>query len=111
MHFDLVHCDILGAYYVKSFCNASYFLTTLDDASRCLWVYLMKEKSEASQIVKNFCAMVETRLKTKAKTIRSDNGSKFTSGPMKNFYGENGVIHQNNYVNTPQQNGRIERKH
>ena len=41
MNFDLVHCDIWGTYYVKSFCGASYFLSILDDASRCVWVYLM----------------------------------------------------------------------
>jgi len=57
MNFVLVHCDIWGA-YVKSFCGASYFLTILDDASRCEWVYLMKERSKASKIVQNFCANV-----------------------------------------------------
>ena len=46
--FDLVHCDIWGAYFVKSLCGASYFLTILDDATQCVWVYLMKAKSEAS---------------------------------------------------------------
>ena len=74
MPFDLIHCDIWGAYYVKSFCGASYFLTILDDASLCVWVYLMREKSEASQIVKDFCAMVQTQFKTRVMTIRSDNG-------------------------------------
>ena len=111
MHFDLIHCDIWGAYYVKSFCGASYFLTILDDASRCVWVYLMREKSEASQIVKDFCAMVQTQFKTKVRTIRSDNGSEFVSGPMKNFYGEQEIIHETSSVDTPQQNGRVERKH
>ena len=40
MPFDLVHFDIWGPYYVKSFCGASYFLTILDDATRCVWVTL-----------------------------------------------------------------------
>ena len=34
--FDLVHCDIWGAYFVKSFGGASYFLTILGDATRCV---------------------------------------------------------------------------
>ena len=58
--FDLIHCDIWGAYFVKSFCGASYFLTILDDANPCIWVYLMKCKSAASQLVRDFCAMVQT---------------------------------------------------
>ena len=71
----------------------------------------MKEKSEASQILKIFCVMVETQFKTKVKTLRSDNDSKFTSGPMKKFYGENEIIHETSYVDTPQQNGLVDRKH
>jgi len=42
--------------------------------------------------------------------MRSDNRSEFTLGPMKNFYGEHGIIHQTTCVDTPQQNGRVERK-
>jgi len=63
MPFDLIHCDMWDAYYIKFFCDASYFLTILDDASRCVWVYLMRDKSEASKIVKDFYAMIQTRFK------------------------------------------------
>ena len=108
MHFDLVHYDIWGAYYVTSFCGARYFLAILDDASICVWIYLMKKKSEASQIVKNLCAMMQTQSKTKVKVIRIDNG---TSGPMKQFYAKKGIIHETSCVDTPQQKGRVERKH
>ena len=45
----------------------------------------MKEKSEASQIVRDFYAMVNTQFKTKVKMIRSDNGREFTSDLMKKF--------------------------
>ena len=107
--FDLVHCDIWGAYFVKSFYGASYFLTVLDDATRCVWVYLMKTKSEASQLVQDFCAMVQTQFDTKVKTIRSDNGSEFVSNPMKTFYKAHRIIHETSCIDTPQQNGRVER--
>ena len=63
--FDLVHCYIWGAYFVKSFCGASYFLTFFDDATLCVWVYLMKAKSEACQLIKDFCVMVQTQFNTK----------------------------------------------
>jgi len=46
----------------------------------------MKERSEASKIVKDFCAMVNTQFETKVKTIRSDNDSEFTSGSMRRCY-------------------------
>jgi len=63
-------------------------LSIEDDISRGVRVYLMKERSEASQIVKDFCTMVNTQFDTKVKEIRSDNGSKFVFEPMKKFYVE-----------------------
>lgn len=36
--FDIIHCDLWGPYRVPSSCNASYFLTIVDDASRCVWI-------------------------------------------------------------------------
>jgi len=55
--FDLVHCDIWGPYRIKSLCGAQYFLTIVDDASRGIWIYLLKDKSEASQYLKEFYIM------------------------------------------------------
>jgi len=109
--FDLIHYDIWDAYHIKSFCEASYFLTILDDASRGVWTYVMQDKSEASQLLENFCLMVNTQFGAKVKIIRSDNGKDFTSGLMKKFYGEHEIINQTSCVDTPQHNGRIERKH
>ena len=71
----------------------------------------MKEKSEASQLVKDFCAMVNTQFEAKVNIIRSDNGSEFISGPTKKFYAEKGILHQTSCVDTPQQNDRVERKY
>ena len=107
--FNLIYYDIWGAYCTKSFCDAQYFLTILDDATRGVWVYLME--SDASQIVNDFCAMVETRFETRVKNIRSDNGSEFTLGPIKKFYAKKGMMHQTSCVDTPQQNNRVEIKH
>ena len=42
--FQLIHCDIWGAYRVPSLCGAQYFWTIVDDASRAVWVYLMRAK-------------------------------------------------------------------
>ena len=37
------------------------FLSIVDHASRGTWVYLMKDKSEASKLVMSFCMMVRTQ--------------------------------------------------
>jgi len=100
--FDLIHCVIWGAYRVKSLSGVHYFLTIVDDTSRGTWVFFMKEKSEASKLLKNFCLKVKSQFVTWIKTIRSDNGVDFTSGPMQNFYEEHGIIHQTSCTDTPQ---------
>jgi len=43
------------------------------------------------------------------KIVRSNNGTEFTC--LKDYFLENGVIFQTSCVGTPQQNGRVERKH
>lgn len=41
--------------------------------------------------------------------VKSDNGTKFTC--LGSFFKQQGIIHQTSCVGTPQQNGRVERKH
>jgi len=82
----------------------------MDDASRATWVFLMCEKSEASRFIQSFIVMAFTQFGKKVKVVRSDNGSEFTSNPMQVFYQVHGIFCQNSYVDTPQQNGRLERK-
>ena len=41
------------------------FLTIVDNASQATWVYLMREKAETSQLLKNFIAMVKTQFRKK----------------------------------------------
>ena len=73
--FDLIHCDSWGPFSVSTIDNCKYFLTIVDDCSRCTWVYLLKHKSQTQSILVGFCTMVETQFSKKVKTIKSDNGT------------------------------------
>ncbi|KAJ3699854.1 hypothetical protein LUZ61_003559 [Rhynchospora tenuis] len=109
--FELIHCDIWGPYRVASHCGAHYFLTIVDDFSRAVWVYLMTEKKETSKLLISFCKMVKNQFGKCVKCVRTDNGLEFKTGSIKEFYAEHGILHQTSCVYTPQQNGRVERKH
>jgi hypothetical protein len=52
--------------------------------------------------------MIEKQFECHVKTIRADNGPEFL---MPEFYASKGILHQTSCVETPQQNGRVERKH
>ncbi|CAN1192604.1 Retrovirus-related Pol polyprotein from transposon TNT 1-94 [Linum perenne] len=106
--FELVHMDIWGPLSSVSYDGYSYFLTVLDDFSRCVWVFLMKNKSETRSLVQSFCAMVQTQFSSRVQTIRSDQGQEFR---MDSFFSLHGIQHQTSCVSIAQQNGRVERKH
>ncbi|CAH9142335.1 unnamed protein product, partial [Cuscuta epithymum] len=52
--FELIHCDIWGGYKCDSITGARYFLTIVDDFTRAVWVYLIKNKSEVPQVLIQF---------------------------------------------------------
>ena len=81
----------------------------MDDYSRAVWVYLLIDKREVFQMFTSFFAMIERQFSQKVKLVRSDNGTEFHC--MKDFFVANGILFQTSCVGTPQQNGRVERKH
>ena len=44
--FDLIHVDVWGPYSIPTHDGYRFFLTTVDDATRSTWAFLMKSKSE-----------------------------------------------------------------
>lgn len=106
--FDLIHVDIWGKYNVSSYDGFNYFLTILDDFSRSLWVFMMKSKAETRQILERFVNTIDTQFNKKIRRIQSDQGKEFL---MHSFFMQKGILHEQSCTYTPQQNGRVERKH
>lgn len=53
--------------------------------------------------------MVSSQFNKHVKIIRSDNGTEFVC--LKNYFTQHGIQYQTSCTGTPQQNGRVERKH
>lgn len=106
---ELVHSDVCGKMNNTSIGGSSYFVTFIDDFSRKVFVYFMKQRSELPAIFKSFKCMVETQTERKIKVFRSDNGTEYESNEMKAIYSKAGIIHQNTCTYTPEQNGVAER--
>ena len=107
--FELIHCDLWGPYQTPSTCGAYYFLTLVNDYSRAVWVYLLTDKTEVYSCFCKFFAMIKTLFDAIVKYVRSDNGTEFKR--MIPYFDHIGIIFQTSCVGTPQQNGRVERKH
>ncbi|KAI3730698.1 hypothetical protein L1987_61872 [Smallanthus sonchifolius] len=108
---ELVHLDVWGPYKVQSREGYKYFLTIVDDYTRSVWVYLLKNKSEVFFSIEIFCTMIKTQFDRHVKVFRSDNGTEFVNNQMSDFVKKNGIIHQTSCAHTPQQNDIVERKH
>ncbi|GJS03979.1 kinase-like domain, phloem protein 2-like protein [Tanacetum coccineum] len=75
------------------------------------WTYLIVHKSNAFEVIKAFLKFVELQFDTKVKCIRPDNALEFVKCPCAMYLANQGIEHQITYVDRPQQNGRVERKH
>ena len=87
-----------------------YFILFIDDLTRMTWVYFMRQKSEVFSIFKKFKRLVEKQSGCDIKTLRSDNGTEYTSKEFQKFCEDEGIERQLTVRYTPQQNGVSERK-
>lgn len=72
-------------------------------------MYLLQNKTSVSRHLIDFMALINTQFSKKVKTIQSDNGTEFVY--LSRYFQENKIHHETSCVYTPQQNGRVERKH
>ncbi|GJR47637.1 retrovirus-related pol polyprotein from transposon TNT 1-94 [Tanacetum coccineum] len=107
---ELIHTDICGPISPESFSGKRYFITFIDDYSRKIWVYFLKEKSEAFEVFKKFKVMVEKTTSKFITALRSDRGDEYVSTNFMNFCEEQGIRRFLTASYSPQPNGVAERK-
>ena len=71
--------DVVGPMKNESFGSTKYFVTFIDDYSRCVTVYQIKHKSELLERFKEWEAAVTNQAECKIKTLRTDNGDEYSS--------------------------------
>lgn len=106
---QLIHSDVCGPMSTKSFGGARYLLTFVDDFSRKVFVYPMKQKSEVFDLFVGFTKLVENQQNKTIKTFRSDNGTEFCNKQFDSFLAKHGISRQRTAPYTPEQNGVAER--
>lgn len=78
------------------------------DFPRYTLIFFMQYKNETHFLFQSFYFYVATQINKRIKILRFDNGLEFD---MKDFYNFKWILHETSYVDTPQQNGMVERKH
>jgi hypothetical protein len=107
---QLIHSNICGLMNVRARHGGNYFIIFIDDFTRFGHVYLISHKSEALDCFIQYTNLVENKLSTKIKALRTDRGREYLSEQYKNFCDEKGIARQLTIPYTPQQNGVAKRR-
>ena len=106
---QLIHSDVCGPMQTESIGGHKYFVTFIDDYSRCCAVYYLKRKSEVFEKFKEFEVSAVNECGQKIGTLRTDNGGEFVSKEFDAYLASKGIRHELTIAHTPQQNGVAER--
>ena len=106
---DYVNSDLWGPSRKPSLGGARYMLTIIDDYSRKIWPYFLKDKSEVFSTFKEWKVMIEDQTEKKVKMLRTNNGKEFYSKKFNAYCKSEGIVRHYTVPYTPQQNGVAER--
>ncbi|CAK6974377.1 Retrovirus-related Pol polyprotein from transposon TNT 1-94 [Scomber scombrus] len=107
---QLIHSDVCGPMQTESIGGVKYFVTFIDDYSRCCKVYFLKQKSEVLSKFNEFEKTFSNECGQKVTRLRTDNGGKYTSSECQEYLKAQGIHNEMTVPHTPQQNGVAERK-
>ncbi|GJR55817.1 retrovirus-related pol polyprotein from transposon TNT 1-94 [Tanacetum coccineum] len=100
----MLHIDLCGLMRIESINGKKYILVIVNDYSQFTWVKFLRSKDETPEFVIKFLKMIQVRLNTSIRNIRTDNGTKFVNQTLKSYYEDVRISHQTSIAHTPQQN-------
>ena len=107
---ELIHVDLCGPISPPTPAGNRYFMLLVDDHTRMMWVYMLKNKAEALIHFKKFKLLIENGKEHGIQVLRTDRGGEFCSNEFRTFCEDNGILRHYTPPYTPQQNGVVERR-
>ena len=98
---DLVHTDVWGPTKVQSLGASRYYVTFIDDATRKIWVYCIRQKSDVFDTFERWKDLVENKIGKRLKCLRSDNGGEYCSKEFDSYCSHNGIHGEKTTPGTP----------
>ena len=98
---ELIHTDLWGPSSVAFLGGSRYYITFIDDSSRKVWVYFLKNKFDVFKTFKKWNAMVEIETSLKVKYLRSDNGGEYIDGGFSEYCAAQGIRMEKTILETP----------
>ena len=111
--------DIAGLFKVKGLKGERYFLTITCRGSRAIWLYALKLKADAYDVLIDFCNMINNQFNSQnsvkykfmanIKAFKLDNAGEFKSNKWTHYCKQKGYICEYTSPYSPSQNGIAER--
>ena len=89
---EIVHTDVNGPHHNTGYDGSKYFVTFLDDYSKCSIVYTIKSKHQVYTCLLDYINKVENYTGKKIKILRCDNGKEYLNNDIFNLIREKGII-------------------
>ena len=86
--------DITGPENIKTPHGELYIINFIDDYSPKAWIYMIKRKSEAYELFKDWRALVEREMGQRIKIFQTDNGGEYSSKEFEAYLQKQGIQHQ-----------------
>ncbi|GKG11473.1 retrovirus-related pol polyprotein from transposon TNT 1-94, partial [Tanacetum coccineum] len=83
---ELIHIDLYGLMRVESNNGKKYILVIVDDYSYYTWVYFLRTKDKAPEIIEKFIAQVQLNFKVQIQKSRTDNRIEFKNATLQDHY-------------------------
>ena len=106
----IVHLDVCRPFDTPSLSGNRYFLTFVDEFTKKIWIYMLKEKGAVFSLFVKFFKSVNRQSELKLKILRIDGGGEYNSKEFKEFCEAKGIEHEVIAPYTPQHNGLAKRR-
>ena len=81
----MVYSDVCGPIEIEPIGGNKYFVTFIDDASRKLWVYILRTEDQVFQVFQKFHDLIERERGQNLKRLQTDNGGEYTSRELEEY--------------------------
>jgi Integrase core domain len=106
--FDKIHMD-LKEFSVQSYSKHKFFILFFDDCTLFGWIVLLRRKSKADPVIRQFIAMVKNQFNKVIHEFMIDAGGEFKSEELRTFLKKLGINILTSVPHMHQQNGCAER--
>ena len=107
--FELIHSDLSGKFSTQSLGKSLYYITFINDLTRYTWIRFLRHKSDAAKAIKDFIKEIKRQHAADILRFWTDGGGEYINEEVKEFFADQGIIHEVTPPYSHKSNGVAER--